>query len=113
MKTRSELKRDYKNAPAPMGVFVIRNTTSNRFQVRASRNLRGSLNRVRFEITPSTNPNVELLNDWKTLGPAAFEIRVLDELEPKDVPGWDPDDDLEELRAMWHARLVGEGGNPY
>jgi len=47
------------------------------------------------------------------MGREAFEISVLDELEPKDVPGWDPTDDLEELKAMWVARLVAEGGRPY
>lgn len=113
MKTRSELKRDHKNAPPRMGVFLVRNKTNNRFQVHATRNLHGGMNRVRFEITPSTNPNVELLKDWKALGPGAFEIKALDELEPKDVPGWDPTSDLEELEALWRARLLAEGATPY
>ena len=47
------------------------------------------------------------------MGREAFEIRVVDVLEPRDEPGWDPTDDLEQLRALWHARLVAEGGTPY
>jgi len=113
MKSRSECKRDYKNSTPPMGVFVVRNTRNNRFQVHASRNLKGAMNRLKFEITPSTDPNVDLLRDWKTMGPEAFEIMVLDELKPKDVPGWDPSDDLKELEAMWRARLIDEGATPY
>jgi hypothetical protein len=96
-----------------MGVLVVRNTQNGRFQVHATPNLRGAMNRLRFEITPSTNPNVALQSDWRAMGPGAFELRVLDVLEPKDAPGWDPADDLEQLRALWHDRLVAEGGTPY
>ncbi|HET9552871.1 MAG TPA: GIY-YIG nuclease family protein [Anaeromyxobacteraceae bacterium] len=113
MKTRSELKRDYRSAPPPMGVFVVRHRASGRFQLHATRNLPGGMNRIRFEITPSTNPNLALLDDWKAGGLDAFEIAVLDELEPEDVPGWDPASDLAELEAMWRERLVAEGGTPY
>jgi hypothetical protein len=113
MKTRQELKRDYRETKPPMGVFVIRNLRNGRFQLHATVNLRGGMNRLKVEITPSTNPNVELLADWNAMGRDAFEIRVLDELEPKDEPGWSPADDLKELEAMWRERLIAEGGTPY
>ncbi len=113
MKTRSELKREYRGTKPAMGVFVVRNRRNGRFQLHASRNLKAGMNRLSVEITPSTRPNRELQRDWETMGRDAFEIAVLDVLEPKDEPGWDPADDLEQLRAMWHARLVEEGGTPY
>jgi hypothetical protein len=113
MKTRSELKRDYKNAAPRMGVLLVSNKTNQRFLVRATQNLQGGLNRIRFELTYATSLNRELVSDWKALGPGAFEIEVLDELEPKDVPGWDPESDLEELEAMWRARLIAEGATSY
>jgi hypothetical protein len=115
MKTRSELKRDYKNSPQEMGVFLILNTRTRRFDVRASVNLRGAMNRLNVDITPSTNPNRDLLDDWQTLGPTAFEIKVLDRLEPpRDAPpSWTPAADLKELERMWRERLVAEGGVPY
>jgi len=113
MTTRSELKRAYKETTPAMGVFVIRNLRNGRFLVHAARNLQGGINRLRVEITPSTSPNVELLADWEAMGREAFEIRVLDELEPKDEPGWDPTSDLEELKAIWVAKLTGEGGRSY
>jgi hypothetical protein len=113
MTTRSELKRAYKESTPAMGVFVVRNLRNGRFLVHAARNLQGGMNRLRVEITPSTNPNVELLAEWTAMGREAFEIRVLDELEPKDEPGWEPTEDLEELKAMWVARLTAEGGRTY
>lgn len=113
MTDRSELKRQYREAKEPMGVFVIRNLRSGRFVVRAALNLRGAMNRLKVEVTPSTNPNVALRDDWRTLGPEAFEVKVLDVLEPKDAPGWDPKDDLAELEAMWRERLTSEGGSSY
>ena len=110
---RSELKRQYREAKEPMGVFVIRNLRNGRFQVRSALNLRGGMNRLRVEITPATNPNVALRDGWRAMGPEAFEVKVLDVLEPKDTPAWDPKDDLAELERMWVERLSSEGGVPY
>ncbi len=112
-RTRSELKREYKGAVPAMGVFVVRNLRNGRFQVHASRNLKAGMNRLAVEITPSTNPNRELLRDFEAMGREAFEVRVLDVLPPEDEPGRDPTDDLEQLAAMWRARLADEGGTPY
>lgn len=113
MTTRSDLKRKFKETAAPMGVFVIRNLRNGRFQLRSALNLNGGMNRLKVEITPSTNPNVALRDDWRAMGPEAFEVKVLDVLEPRDVPGWDPKDDLSALEEMWRERLVAEGGTPY
>jgi hypothetical protein len=115
MKTRDELKRAYKESKPEMGVLVIRNTRTGRFDVRASVNLRGTMNRLNVEVTPSTNPNRALQDDWRALGREAFEVKVLDVLEPPaDAPaGWDAKADLAELERMWRERLAAEGGVPY
>jgi hypothetical protein len=113
MATRSELRQQYKERKTPMGVFLIRNVEANRFLVRAARNLPAAMNRLMVEVTPSTNPNVALQQDWRAVGPGGFEVRVLDLLEPKEVAGWDPDEDLESLASMWRERLAAEGGVPY
>ncbi|MFO0581946.1 MAG: GIY-YIG nuclease family protein [Anaeromyxobacter sp.] len=112
---RAALKRQYREAKEPMGVFVIRNLRNGRFQVRQALNLRGGMNRLKVEITPGTNPNVALRDDWRAMGPEAFEVKVLDVLEPpKDAaPSWDPKDDLAALERMWIDRLKAEGGVPY
>jgi hypothetical protein len=113
MTSRSELKRQFKERKTPMGVFLIRSVAANRFLVRPARNLAAAMNRLMVEVTPATNPNVSLLQDWRALGPAGFEVRVLDVLEPKDEPGWDPAEDLEALASMGRERLAAEGGVGY
>jgi hypothetical protein len=113
MKTRRELQEEYRKRRPPMGVLVLRNARNGRFQVHASVNLPARMNRLRVELTPATNPNRALLDDWRTMGPEAFDIRVLDVLEPRDEAGWDPAEDLEELARMWRERLLAEGGTPY
>jgi hypothetical protein len=94
MTTRRELKQRFKERKTPMGVFLIRNVAAGRFLVRPARNLPAAMNRLAIEVTPSTNPNVALQRDWRSLGRAGFEIRVLDLLEPGEEPGWDADAEL-------------------
>ncbi len=113
MASRSELRRAYKEARPAMGVFVIRNLQSGRFDVRSAANLQAAMNRLLVEVTPSTNPNLALQRDWRELGREAFEVKVLDLLEPKETAGWSPAEDLAELEAMWRARLIDEGGTLY
>jgi hypothetical protein len=111
--SRDELKRAYKERKAPMGVFVIRHRASGRFLLHAATDLRAGMNRLLVEITPSTNPNLALLADWRADGRDGFEIRVLDELAPREEAGWDPRPDLADLKALWQERLQAEGGTPY
>lgn len=113
MTTRADLRRAHKERKAPMGVFVIRHRRSGRFLLHAATDLQAGMNRLQVEITPSTNPNQTLLADWRADGRDGFEIRVLDELSPKDEPGWDPRRDLADLKALWQERLLAEGGTPY
>lgn len=113
MTSRAELKRAYKERRAPMGVFVIRHRASGRFLLHAATDLQAGMNRLQVEITPSTNPNQALLADWQAEGRAGFEIRVVDELTPRDEPGWDARAELAALKALWQERLVAEGGTPY
>ena len=113
MTSRADLKRAYKERRVPMGVLVIRHRASGRFLLHAALDLQAGLNRLQVELTPSTNPNRALLADWQADGRGGFEIRAVDELAPKDEPGWDPREELEALKALWQERLIAEGGTPY
>jgi hypothetical protein len=67
MTDRAELKRQFKERKTPMGVLLIRNVAANRFLVRPAQNLQAAMNRLAIEVTPSTNPNLALQQDWRAL----------------------------------------------
>jgi hypothetical protein len=47
-KSKKRLKRDYKETPRTMGVFLIRNMANNKVLVDASLDLNGIINRHKF-----------------------------------------------------------------
>jgi hypothetical protein len=51
MKSRKELKREYKERQKPAGVFRVKNTANNKVLLGSSLNLEGSLNKHRFMLT--------------------------------------------------------------
>lgn len=101
--------RQYKENPRPAGVFGVRNTAENVLLLGVSADLPGMLNRQRFQLEMGSHPDKALQADWVRLGPDAFVIEVLDELEMPKEPGHDPRDDLATLRDMWLDRMKREG----
>jgi hypothetical protein len=118
MKTQAELKQEYKESKIPMGIYLVRNTKTNEFVLGVSRNVEGTLNRYRF-VMKMNGPNDTILNcpklqeDSRILGLEAFEFQVLDTLQPKNEPAWDPTNDLKMLEQMWLSELKGRGWTPY
>jgi hypothetical protein len=101
--------REYKETPRPAGIFRVRNTATGKSLIGATRDLPGMLNRQRFQLETGMHPDRELQGDWRELGPTAFEFDVLDRLEPKREPGYDPAEDLRVLKAMWLEKLTASG----
>jgi hypothetical protein len=71
------------------------------------------LNRHRFQLKMGSHPDRELQSDWKALGEEAFELAVVDWLQPRDEPTYDPREDLEALLEMWLEQLGAEGTARY
>ncbi|AKQ69091.1 LuxR family transcriptional regulator [Myxococcus hansupus] len=109
---RSELKRSYKEAPPPMGVYAVRCLANGKVLVGASANVQGMLNRIRFELTTGMDRLPTLLEDWRRYGEAQFTFEVLDVLKPSEEPGVDAKEELAVLEALWLDRLkpFGESG---
>jgi len=103
--------RQYKEAPRPAGVYRVRNTAMGKSLVGSTPDLSGMLNRLRFQLENGSHPDRELQSDWNELGPGAFEFEVLDRLEPKADPTYDPIEDLRVLKEMWLQKLA-ESGEP-
>ena len=102
---RKALIREYKEAERPMGVCCVRNRTNGKVLIVAARDLAARLNRHQAQLKMGLHPVKALQRDWNELGPDAFEFEVLDTLEPRDTPGYDPHDDLTELESIWMEKL--------
>ncbi len=118
MKTKAELKKQYKDTPIPMGVFLVRNTKTNGFIIGASRNLVGSLNlhKAVLKMGKSNDlllKNPKVMEDYRSQGADTFEFTVLDTLKPKDEQGWDPGEDLKALEKIWLEELKKKGWTAY
>lgn len=110
---RSELKRSYKEAPPPMGVYAVRCLANGKVLVGASANVQGMLNRIRFELSTGMDRLPTLLEDWKRYGAEQFAFEVLDVLKPSDEPVVAPEEELKVLESLWLERLKPYGDAGY
>lgn len=74
------LKREYKEAEIPVGIYRVWNKQSDRSLVGSSVNLPAILNRSRVELRAGGHRNRELQSDWNALGEEAFVFEILDTL---------------------------------
>lgn len=110
---RKKLIADYKRTPRPAGLWVVRNEPYGVWLVGPSPDLPAMLNRLRFQLEMDSHPDKELQADWNALGPDAFTIDVLDELERRETDTGDISDDLAVLLQVWLERLQSEGQRLY
>jgi len=103
---RKALKREYKEARRPMGVYRVRNTVNGKSFVGASADLQAIFNRHRAQLRFGMHPVKALQKDWNEFGAEAFEFEILDTLTPpKDRPDYNPADDLRALDGLWLEKL--------
>ena len=110
---RKALRRQYKEAARPGGLFAVRNIPEDVLFVGVSSDLPSMLNRQRFQLDMGCHPDKALQADWTRLGPDAFSFEVLDRLEPPAEGGGDLREDLAVLREMWLTKLAAEGRRVY
>ncbi len=103
------LRKQYKEAKLPMGVFIIQNKRDLRTYVGASSNLEAAMNRNRFELTLKVHRNKKLLRDWIALGPESFHFAVIDTIAQREPPVVDYKDELIALRDMWRDEYRSRG----
>jgi len=100
MKTRKELKEEYKRRKARMGVFQIRNIAGNKVLIESSVDIDSTWNRHKAELRFGTHRSRALQEDWKAQGEAGFAFEVLSELESRDEEGVDYNRELKTLQDM-------------
>jgi group I intron endonuclease len=110
---KKELKAKYKQTPPPMGVFQIRNLANEKVFVGSSLNLVGIFNRHEFQLKMGGHPNKSLQKDWNEFGGENFAFEVLEEVFPRENPGYDYKSDLEVLEDLWLEKLEPYGEKGY
>lgn len=81
MDRKKELKEQYKQMKTEMGVFIVQNKINNKYLLVTTQNLKGMINRVRFQLNSGGHPNSELQQEWKRFGEDKFDIIILETLD--------------------------------
>lgn len=105
---RSEIKKSYKITGAPMGVYKITNPSSGNIFLGSAKNLTAIMNRHRFELEMNSHNIPELQQAWKKSGGNEIKFEIIDTLEPKEDPGYDYSEDLQELENLWIQKFMDE-----
>jgi hypothetical protein len=99
------LKQEYKIAKRALGVFLIRNTTNNKVYLGAGLDIQGIINRHKFALGVGSHQSKQLQKDWNELGAEKFEFEIVDQMEPRDDPGFDARRELQFMEEMWLEKL--------
>lgn len=105
MKTRKELKEEYKQRKTQMGVFEIRNTVNNKVFIDSSTDVNAKWNRHQLQLKMGMHVNTALQNDWNTQGAQDFEFNVLSEIKHQDEGKPDYNKELELLEELVREEL--------
>src|SRR5450631_1028716 len=105
MKTKKELKDEYKLMKLRMGVFQIRNISNHKIFVESSTDLNAIWNRYRMQLNFGNHPNAELQKDWNELGETKFIYEILGEIEQKETEIMDYRKEVKILEEMYLEEL--------
>jgi hypothetical protein len=98
-------KSAYQASHRPMGVFLIRNMVNDKVFLAAGRDLKGIINRHRFQLTAGLHPNKSLQADWSQLGSRNFAFEILEEFSPPDDNQIDEAKELAFMEMLWLEKL--------
>ena len=108
--------QDYKQIFPPLGIYAVRCEAAGLLCLGASRNVDGTLNRLRFELAHGTARDAALAQAWARHGEAAFSFAVLDRVKERADPDFDYEAELQALLALWQGELqaatCAPGGQP-
>ncbi len=113
MKSRQDIKREYKERSKPAGVFQIKNTVNGKILLGSSLNLEGPLNSHKFMLTIGRHRNDLLQKEWNEYGTEKFVFEILEVVKVKDDPHFDVKDELTLLEQIWLEKLQPFGEKGY
>lgn len=113
MKSRQEIKREYKERQKPAGIFHVKNTVNGKVFLGSSMNLEGPLNRHKFMLGTGKHPNETLQKEWNEFDADKFVIEILEVVKVKDDPNFNLEDELTLLEQIWLEKLQPFGERGY
>ncbi|MDY0101414.1 MAG: GIY-YIG nuclease family protein [Lentimicrobium sp.] len=113
MKTRKELKSEYKNMKFRMGVFLIVNKINGKIYIGSSPDLIAAWNSQRFQLEAGLHSCASLQSDWKTFGQENFTYEIVEEIKQSDDTPKDYSKDLKALEELIIEELDPFGENGY
>ncbi|MCB0821993.1 MAG: GIY-YIG nuclease family protein [Bacteroidales bacterium] len=105
MKSKKELKNDYKQMKFPMGVFQVINLVNNKILIGSSNDLNAIWNRIRTQLRFGNFMIDDLQNDWKKYGEGNFKYEILSELKQDDPDKTDYSKDIKALEELYLEEL--------
>jgi DNA-binding transcriptional ArsR family regulator len=102
---RAQIRRAYKERERQPGVFRVVNTATGRMLLGSGLDLHAPLNRVTFELDMAMCWNADMKSDLETYGRDSFVIEVVEKVELRDDPDFDPERELELLEHKHLALL--------
>ena len=100
MKTKKELKEEFKQQRPSMGVFQVKNQENGKVLIEGSTNMQSKWNRHRTELRFGSHRNTQLQNDWNNLGEENFIFSVISELEVEEGESFDLNNEVKLLKEM-------------
>lgn len=85
MKTRKEIKEEYKQMKFSMGVFQVKNISNDKLFIDNSVDVISKWNRHKTELRFGNHKNYDLQNDWNLNGEDNFVFEILLELKQDDT----------------------------
>jgi hypothetical protein len=102
---KKHLKKNYRQSPRPMGVFLIRNNLSDKVFLDSGLDLHGTINRHKFQLKNGIHPNKSLQADWNLFGSNSFAFEIVDELTPRQSAEVDYRAEVAFLEKLWLEKL--------
>ena len=113
MKSRQEIKREYKERKKPAGIFQVKNTANGKVLLGSSLNLEGPLNSHKFMLSTGSHRNAALQKDWNEFGEEQFVFEILEVVKVTDDPNFNLEDELTLLEQIWIEKLEPFGERGY
>lgn len=113
MKSKKDIKREYKEREKPAGVFQVKNTVNCKVLLGSSLNLEGPLNGHKFMLSIGSHRNKVLQQEWNEYGADKFIFEILETVKVKDDPNFNLSDELTLLEQIWLEKLQPFGERGY